>query len=198
MNGGGPLKLGAGQISSISEMMMAQIEGILKGMNKYAEKHGDNVLSLNDLAKSYTNWHQTKPFRLEDTILVVFNSIINGSDPYTASQSMPHSQTNTALMRIFPIAIWTSALRDTDDIVNSLAYEVELTHSNQLTVSTNILFGQVIHYLLNLSTEPDRAKKSFQLALQLCETDECKFEDPESFESCKKWLLTSQELSNVV
>ena len=35
MPGGGPLKLGSGQVSSISEMMMAQMEGILKGVNKY-------------------------------------------------------------------------------------------------------------------------------------------------------------------
>jgi ADP-ribosylglycohydrolase len=67
---------------------------------------------MNDLTNYYQKWYKTKPLKLEDTILVVFNSIINGSDPYIASQSMPHSQTNTGLMRIFPLAVFTSCLPD--------------------------------------------------------------------------------------
>ena len=66
--------------------------------------------------------------------------------------------------------------------------DVEFTHSNQLVIGACFLYTMAINHLLSNTTDPNRAKHAFNYVLELSKSDLVNFEDPETKESCLKWL----------
>lgn len=61
MPGGGPWDVGPGQVTDDSEMAMCLMSGLIKA-NENKSKDEERVLDENELAKSYVEWFQSKPF----------------------------------------------------------------------------------------------------------------------------------------
>ena len=199
MPGGGPHSVAAGQVTDDSEMMLCQLQGIVKGIEENPTKNAtENVLSIPHISEMYKQWFNTNPFGIKETIRIVFNTITCGLSPKVASTVMAHSESNSSLMRIMPMAVWASSLKDAKEVCDALIADTDLTHANRLVKSATFIYGMALYYLLNQPTDKNRGRKAFDLAFELSETAEGNFEDPDTNETCKQWLYMSEELANSI
>ncbi len=103
------------------------------------------------------------------------------------------SQSNGALMRCTPMAVWTSNLKDDIEIKNAISEDVEMSHPNQVVVNAVFLYSKAIHYLINNPSEKDRNLKAFNLVLELSQTDIANARD--NGVSCNDMFQDSLKLS---
>ena len=74
-----------------------------------------------------------------------------------------------------------------------------MTHPNELVHHTIRLYCIVIHFLLdekNINDEK-RAEKAFELAVEKSQQEDFNYVDPETGESCNKWLQQAEKLSMI-
>jgi len=74
-----------------------------------------------------------------------------------------------------------------------------MTHPNELVHHCIRLYCIVIHFLLdekNINDEK-RAEKAFELAVEKSQQEGFNYVDPETGESCNKWLQQAEKLSQI-
>ena len=83
MDGGGPFKLAAGQITDDSELAMMMMHGLLdesfpKGMEKEEDR---NYLVLDNIALFYSKWMCSPPFDIGKTTFKALKGTLEGDEP---------------------------------------------------------------------------------------------------------------------
>ena len=154
--GGGHHKIGKGQITDDSELLLCLAHGL-------AESKG--VLNLNKIAEYYGKWVKSCPFDIGATTR---NALPKAVDMKThqarlvrlGAQNSLSSQSNGSLMRMTPLCIWTSRLSK-DDLIRAITEETKLTHPNQSAIDVNIAYAFTIQHLL-------QNKGDYQGAYQKC------------------------------
>ena len=197
MPGGGPHKVGPGQVTDDSEMMLCQMLGLIQGNEELKATYPDGVLSVKHILGYYKKWYASKPFGIKQTIQEVMKYHVKGLQPYQAASTMKHSVSNSSLMRIMPLAVWSSTLFEQPiEVYDALIADSELTHANRLVTSAIFIYGIAVNYLLNFVDDPNRAKGAFDHAMKLTETIQGNYEDPETHEDCEHWLFVSESLAS--
>ena len=97
----------------------------------------EGVLNLREIVKMYGRWIQSKPFDIGSTIRQsFFKCDIKNPKPARVIESAKQkkaatSQSNGALMRITPLAVWCHKLPD-EDLIKAVRLETSLSHSNEI------------------------------------------------------------------
>jgi len=78
--------------------------------------------------------------------------------------------------------------------MRAISNDVEYTHSNKLVHQGTFLYSIALQYLLKNPRDPQRAQNAFDYALDL--SKDMKYEDEITGESCQKWLLLAQKMTN--
>ena len=101
MPGGGVFKVGPGQITDDTELLLALATSLV---------HRDPTvgLPLDPVAAAYNAWRASSPFDMGRTCRVAFGASCPGSMMRQALNNSADSQANGALMRVAPVAIWTA------------------------------------------------------------------------------------------
>ena len=126
MTGGGPFRLGKGQVTDDSELAMCMMRGLLEGQGK---------LNLDNVAKYYERWVATGPFDIGITTRCALSPLLEqGSSANTcieaAIDSNANSQSNGSLMRLTPLCVWAHKL-SAEKAVAAARLESSMTHSNE-------------------------------------------------------------------
>jgi len=150
--GGGPFKLGKGQITDASELALSLGNGLVAG---------NGVLDLNKIAAEYYKWYETGPFDLgvamKNALVQAGNVDMNQSVRVRKSAlESQGSQTNSALMRIAPLCVWVSKL-NRDDLIAAVREETRLTHPNVTAQHVSIVYAYTISHLLNNPGQHEQA-----------------------------------------
>ena len=103
------------------------------------------------------------------------------------------SQSNGSLMRITPLAVWTSSMSDEESILKTISLDVSMTHPHVLVHHAICLYCVTIHFLLKNKNDPDRGYNAFMYGLEKSKTEG--YNASEKGESCTKWLEMAKELS---
>ena len=157
--GGGIFDLNPGQITEDSELSLSLMRGLLDGHGKF---------SLEMIIKHYKDWFFSNPFDIGETIRNTFTPLlfVAEKDNYShmvrivcsASQKKnKKSQSNGSLMRIAPLAIWSSQLRSLDDLETAVRLEVSLTHPNKTVQDASICYCIAIRHLMNNRSDTNGA-----------------------------------------
>ena len=143
MPGGGPFKLGQGQVTDDSELAMCMIRGLIEG---------NGVLNLDFIANYYGKWVETGPFDIGMTTRLALEPLIRTTNRASiainsARERNMKSLSNGCLMRATPICIWSYKLSD-EDLLRAVSLEVSLTHSNQIVQCAVACYAVAIRSLL--------------------------------------------------
>ena len=145
MCGGGPHRVGKGQVTDDTELMLHCAYGLLYG----APQTYDQVLDM--MAASYCRWIATCPFDMGNTCRKAFMF-----DPETSSLARRmqsnakrlngQSKANGALMRIVPLIICYHLLPD-EFIVAAVRDDSVLSHPNQTCQDANAVYAVAMAHL---------------------------------------------------
>lgn len=161
MMGGGLLTLGPGQITDDSEMSMCLMWAIIES-NKDKQEGEEKELNTDLIAKWYKNWLDSKPFDIANTTYDALRPLLQ--EPYayaaksTAAKLNMNSLSNAAMMKLAPLAVWTSSLSSVEALKKAIIADVEFTHSNELVQLMCYVYCASINLLLNNPTDPNRAR----------------------------------------
>ena len=105
------------------------------------------------------------------------------------------SQSNGALMRVTPLAVWSSGFFDhPKELYKAVKNDVEFTHSNILVLEATFIYSAAIQYLLLHPEDPNRAFKAFDLALQWSKEHVTNYKA--AIDSCEIWLHLSKRIAD--
>ena len=182
MPGGGPFKIGPGQVTDDSELAQSLMKGLIEGQG---------TLDLNLIARNYAEWYFSGPFDIGITIRNAVKraaeAVEDGDDNKIAERAREgalksvQSQSNGSLMRITPLAVWASKLKPSD-LATAVWEETRLTHPNRVALNASILYVSVIQHLLN-------NKGDYKGAYNRCFEVAEKIDDPE----INTWLFELEE-----
>ena len=65
--------------------------------------------------------------------------------------------TNGALIRIMPLAVWTSTLETSEEVKKAVISDVELTHAHPVVQELVFVYCDTIRFLLCNYNDEDRA-----------------------------------------
>lgn len=135
MNGGGVHNIGAGQVTSGSELALCLMTGIVEA-NQGRDAEQEKVLNIDVIAQQYRKWIDSKPFDQREELQDGWGSLGNATHALrmkkAVSASNQQCQSNSSLMRVMPLAVWASSLRSVQDVKRAVVAEVELSHPNML------------------------------------------------------------------
>ena len=136
MPGGGAMTLGKGQLTDDSELSIASAYALANGFD------------INRLAAEYHDWFNSDPFDIGNTCRNAFCH--TNADTMKESSLLRNmkSESNGALMKIMPLAIYTSNKQDSE-LIRLVTLDTQLSHPNKVTISCNIVYALAIKYLLN-------------------------------------------------
>jgi ADP-ribosyl-[dinitrogen reductase] hydrolase len=138
MPGGGQLHIGPGQITDDGELALSL--ALALGKNDPKDDFPEE-----DIFYMYHQWFKSNPFDVGFTCRLAF------ADPIPRKNyELPRvrwSESNGALMRITPLAIW-AAKEDYKTIAKFAANDADLSHPNQICKDCNIVYCIAIAYLL--------------------------------------------------
>jgi len=162
--GGGPFKLGKGQVTDDSELALCLAAGLVEG---------NGVLDLNKIGGMYHQWFLSRPFDIGITTRTAFKNANNvvGNDHANvireSSLKSINSQSNGGLMRITPLCVWTSKLTK-EEIIKAVREDTRLTHPNKTAQNVSIAYVYTINHLLN---HPGESKQAYQKCKSLVIND---------------------------
>jgi ADP-ribosylglycohydrolase len=144
MPGGGPFKLGQGQVTDDSELAICMLRGLIEG---------GGVLNLDFIANYYGKWVETGPFDIGNTTRNALEPLVgthnSASTAINAAREYNRkSHSNGCLMRATPICVWSYKLND-QDLLRAVCNEVSLTHSNQTVQYAVACYAAAIRSLIN-------------------------------------------------
>ena len=174
MQGGGPFNLGPGQVTDDSEMSMCLMWALIEA-NKDKEEGQERELNTDIIAKWYMLWLESNPFDIANTTYTSLIPLLQ--NPYAivakeaARKQNIDSLSNASMMKLSPLAVWTSSLEDAQEIKKAVYADVEFIHSNELVKLICYIYTSSMNYLLNNPKDPNRAKKAYELAVQMTESE---------------------------
>lgn len=148
MPGGGQLHIGAGQITDDTELALALSHALL----------GHDVsdgFPEEAVAEAYREWYRSGPFDVGQTIS---NACFIREDQYVKGFLAPHvrkivkkenfwSESNGAMMRCIPMAIWLRGV-EWNTAIEYIKAETTLTHSSPVAIDANVTYLLAARYLL--------------------------------------------------
>ncbi len=141
MNGGGIFNVGKGQITDDSELELAMIHGMLKNNNK-------EIFPYEAICNEYIEWIKSSPFDVGRTCANAFGTSTNlESMLKNASQLNSESESNGALMRAVPLAIWGLNLNE-EDLMKIACLDARLSHPNPICQIVNSIYVIVLRHLI--------------------------------------------------
>lgn len=154
MSGEGPYDLAPGQLTDSMELALAQAHGLTSGKGE---------LCLDEIAKNYGFWVNSKPFGIGVSTRNAFRPLQLARVPNwdamnpkglaklcisSAKGANTHSESNGGLMRITPLAIWCSKLSDAD-LSRAVSTELSITHPSLTVHEAGISYCIAIRHLVN-------------------------------------------------
>jgi len=142
--GGGPFRIGRGQITDDTEMALSLAHGLVQGKG---------IFDVNKIAGMYHEWYKSNPF---DIGITTRNALC---DPPSSTGEHAKvirngalrsagSQSNGGLMRITPLCVWSSKLSQ-QDLIKAVREDTRLTHPNVTAQNVSIAYVYAINHLLN-------------------------------------------------
>lgn len=111
MPGGGPHKIGAGQITDDSEMALCLMKGIIDS-NQNKQNNQDLELNMDCIAFQYAKWIKSYPFDIGRATQMALDALNKGAKAQKCQKKAAivniSSNSNGSLMRCMPMAVWTS------------------------------------------------------------------------------------------
>ena len=149
MPGGGPFILSPGQVTDDSELAICLLNGLVEG---------NGLFSLEKIALNYQKWMLSPPFDIGTTTTKSLSELTkHKSQPIknlgrlcqeAARKYNGSSKSNGGIMRITPLAVWSSKLDSLDDVEKVIIEENSITHSNPLEQKAAISYCLAIRYLI--------------------------------------------------
>lgn len=174
LEGGGPFNLGPGQVTDDSEMSMCLMWAIIES-NRDKSENEERELNTDIIAKWYKNWLESNPFDIANSTYSTLTPLLK--NPYAqaakllAAKHNINSLSNASLMKLAPLAVWTSSLSSVEELKTAVVADVEFTHSNKLVQLICYVYCASINFLLNNPLDPDRATQAYEIAIQLTESE---------------------------
>lgn len=148
MPGGGQLHIGKGQITDDTELAVTLTHALI----------GHDVsggFPEESVAEGYRNWYRSGPFDVGQTISTAF---FIRDDQYVKGFLAPHvrkivkkenfwSESNGALMRCIPMAIWLRGV-EWNKAIEIIKAETTLTHSSPVAIDANVAYLLAVRHLL--------------------------------------------------
>ncbi len=163
--GGGPFKLGRGQVTDDSELALCLAAGLVEG---------NGVLDMDKIGGMYHKWLLSRPFDIGITTRTAFKNAQSAQNTNNhadiireSSSQSQNSQSNGGLMRITPLCIWTSKLSK-EDLIKAVREDTRLTHPNRTAQNVSIAYVYTINHLLNY---PGESEKAYQKCKDLVKND---------------------------
>lgn len=143
MNGGGPHGLAAGQVRNC-ELQLCLIWA-LADRNLGFEK--ERVLDLRSNAEYYQSWVRSEPpneFAFGAPYFKAFEALHGGGSAADAlkeaNKQNRHLTTNESLLRLLPLAVWTSSVKNPYQVKKALAAEASFVHPSKLVHSAIFIY----------------------------------------------------------
>lgn len=150
MNGGGIFNLGSGQVTDDSELELAMIHGMLKSENK-------DYFPYNEICEEYIEWIKSNPFDVGRTCANAFATSTDLESMLKNTESLNNeSESNGALMRAVPLAIWGLNLSE-EDLMKIACLDARLSHPNQICQLINAIYVLIIRHLILHPNDKDGA-----------------------------------------
>lgn len=117
-------------------------------------------MNIDILAKSYAEYMTSFPFDVGQATKNGLGSLIKANSAKKARlQAVKYnskSASNGTLMKIAPLAVWTSTLTDIEDIKEAVTKDVSLMHPHPFVHECILVYCVAIQYLLNHPNEDKR------------------------------------------
>ncbi len=145
MPGGGRLNVGRGQITDDSELAISLAFALFR-------KDVKNGFPFEAVAAAYSDWWSSKPFDVGSTCGRAFSVLADAKTTLAekmievAREGNMMSESNGALMRIAPLAIWCAS-EDTQTLINYASFDSMLSHPNRVCIDCNVLFCLALVHL---------------------------------------------------
>ena len=91
-------------------------------------------------------------------------------------------------MRIAPLAVWAANVEDLEQHREIILAETSVTHASAVAQDAAFVYAQAVAYLLNNTSDADRAHNAFEHALGLSQKFECG--------QITNWLQTARKKSD--
>lgn len=134
----------------------------------------DRVLDLKSTLDFYNRWMQSEPpseFAFGDPVLQVFETLRNDSnvrDVLKESKRKNRRSTSAeSLLRLIPLAIWTSTVKNPYQVKKAIAAEASLVHQNKLVHSAIFIYFMALQCLLQNPRDEKRGAKAYDYAYEL-------------------------------
>tara|TARA_Y100000589_G_scaffold98328_1_gene93031 strand:+ start:245 stop:1225 length:981 start_codon:yes stop_codon:yes gene_type:complete len=157
IKGGGPFKLGVGQVTDDSELAL----GLTRTISKYKKYEKEKV------AEKYISWFKSNPFDIGNSTRNAFlnaknyNDIIRNSKKYNKN-----SLSNGCLMRISPLAILGYKI-DSELLEENIISDCMMTNPNKICIDATIVFV----FSIKEAIKTGKRDNIYNLAIQKAKTD---------------------------
>jgi ADP-ribosyl-[dinitrogen reductase] hydrolase len=143
--GGGPFKLGKGQITDDSELALGMATSILN----------EGVYDKNKVALQYIKWYNSNPFDIGNTTQNALKNAANFKDLVRNSVLINiNSFSNGALMRCSPLAIYCANKTD-NVLIKHCIEDCLMTHSNIKVQDACVTYLLTLKYLIEHNGDID-------------------------------------------
>ena len=168
MEGGGPFKLSAGQITDDSELALCLLKGLNESTRSKSKKNEDVVsIQLDSVVTYYRNWLISPPFDIGKNTKGALKPLLTKCEASqsikAANEKNKESMSNGSLMRCTPMAVFTASVNNEKDIRSAILGDVSLTHPNKFVHEAIVQYCLAIHYVLNNPQDADRGQKAFDM-----------------------------------
>lgn len=135
----------------------------------------DKVLDLKKTMEFYKGWMQSAPpaaFAFPDTVLRAFETLNNEeatlAEVLKESRSKNRRSTSSdSLLRLLPLAIWTSQVKNPYQVKKALSAEAAFVHQNKLVHSAIFIYFMALQCLLQNPRDGERGTKAYDYAYEL-------------------------------
>lgn len=197
MVGGGAHGLAAGQIRNCELQMCLLWALVDRNMN--FDK--DRVLDLNTALDFYKRWIQSEPpseFAFGDPILKAFEGLRSSSnlaEVLKESKSKNRKSTSSeSLLRLLPLAIWTSTVKNPYQVKKAISAEASLVHQHKLVHSAIFIYFMALQCLLQNPRDDKRGSKAYDYAYELSKQELAR--GVNSGDSVKEWLEAALRMAS--
>lgn len=136
----------------------------------------DRVLDLKSTMEFYKRWIQSEPpqaFGFPDHIVRAFKPTTFTANATVASVVQASKKTNRrlssaeSLLRLIPLAIWTSTVKNPYQVKKAIAAEASFVHQNKLVHSAIFIYFMALQCLLQNPKDDKRGNKAYEYAYEL-------------------------------
>jgi len=197
MNGGGVHGLGAGQIRRC-ELQMCLIWALAERNMGFEQ---ERVLDLRTNAEYYQSWIRSDPpkeFGFSATHFKAFEALRNGGGVADALREAKkhnrHSTTNESLLRLLPLAVWTSSVKNPYQVKKAIAAEAAFIHQSKLVHSAIFIYVMALQCLLRNPLDEQRGARAYDFAYELSKQELARGAQPG--DSAREWLEQAYQMAN--